>query len=101
VFDDLKDIPRRYPNIDMALLHLGGTRIAGVLLTMDAEQGVRALRLVNPQRAIPIHYDDYRVFKSPLSEFIAAVERAGLKDKLAVLARGETYRFRVAAPKTP
>ncbi|MCL5744309.1 MAG: MBL fold metallo-hydrolase, partial [Acidobacteria bacterium] len=39
IHDDLKEIPRRYPNVDVALLHLGGTRIMGILVTMDAKQG--------------------------------------------------------------
>jgi hypothetical protein len=42
---DLREIPQRYPDSDLALLHLGGTRPLGVLLTMDAEQGVPWLRL--------------------------------------------------------
>lgn len=37
VIDQLKEIPKRYPHIDVALLHLGGTRIFGVLVTMDAK----------------------------------------------------------------
>ena len=36
-FDRLAEIPPRYPDIDLCLIHLGGTRIAGILLTMDAE----------------------------------------------------------------
>lgn len=40
--DRLEQIPKRYPDIDLALIHLGGTRIMGVLLTMDAAQGVKA-----------------------------------------------------------
>src|SRR4051794_6280340 len=66
--DRLADIPARYPDIDLCAIHLGGTRIAGILLTMDAKQGVAALRLIRPRRAIPIHYDDYPVFRSPLSD---------------------------------
>jgi L-ascorbate metabolism protein UlaG (beta-lactamase superfamily) len=58
VHDDLKEIPRRYPDIDLALFHLGGTCIMGLLLTMDAEQGVEAIRIVNPREVIPIHYND-------------------------------------------
>src|SRR5688572_24660545 len=54
VFDDIKEIPRRYPQTDLALLHLGGTRVLGILVTMDAEQGVEMLRLVAPELAIPI-----------------------------------------------
>ena len=44
----LREIPRRYPEIDLALLHLGGTRVLGILVTMDAEQGVEALRIIDP-----------------------------------------------------
>ena len=61
------------PVIDLCIIHLGGTRIAGVLLTMDAAQGVSALRLLRPATAIPVHYDDYTVFKSSLDEFRAAL----------------------------
>jgi len=94
VYDDIDEIPRRFPGIDLALLHLGGTRILGlVTVTMDAKEGVRMLRLIAPQRAIPIHYNDYTVFKSPLSEFQQAVEEAGLADKVSYLKHGETYRF--------
>jgi hypothetical protein len=45
IFDDLHEIPRRYPEIDLALFHIGGTQIMGMLLTMDAEQGVEAIRI--------------------------------------------------------
>ncbi len=69
VIDDLKDLPRRYPEIDLALLHLGGTEVLGIMVTMDGKQGLQMMRLVNPKTAIPIHYDDYDVFKSPLSDF--------------------------------
>jgi L-ascorbate metabolism protein UlaG (beta-lactamase superfamily) len=36
---------------------------------MDAKQGVQLLRIVAPQHAIPIHYNDYDVFTSPLVDF--------------------------------
>lgn len=91
VYEQLHEIPRRYPGIDLALLHLGGTRILGVLVTMDARQGVEAINIVMPKQVIPIHYDDYTVFKSPLADFLREVERAGLAGKVRTLARGETY----------
>jgi L-ascorbate metabolism protein UlaG (beta-lactamase superfamily) len=94
VYDDLREIPKRYPGVDVALLHLGGTRVLGVLVTMDAEQGIEALRIVNPDVAVPIHYDDYTVFKSPLGDFQEAVRRAGLESKVRYIRRGETLSFR-------
>ena len=47
------------PSVDLALLHLGGTRVFGMLVPMDAAQGVRLLQLLHPDLAIPIHYGDY------------------------------------------
>ncbi len=96
VYDDIREIPRRFPDIDIALLHLGGTRLLGVLLTMDGEQGVEAIRIVDPTVAIPIHYDDCTVFKSPVSDFLAAVKAAGLADRVKFLHRGDTFSFDAA-----
>jgi L-ascorbate metabolism protein UlaG (beta-lactamase superfamily) len=93
IHDELKEIPRRFADIDLALLHLGGTKIVGVLLTMDAEQGIQALQIIAPQMAIPIHYNDYTVFKSPLADFQEAVAAAGLAAKVTYLRHGETYTF--------
>ena len=93
LFDELGEIPRRFPGIDLALVHLGGTRVLGVLVTMDAAQGVRALQIVRPTTAVPIHYHDYTVFKDPLSTFKEAVAAASLKTKVDYVAHGETYRF--------
>ena len=90
VHDRLEDIPRRFPGIDLALLHLGGTRVLGVLVTMDAAQGVKALQLIQPRNAVPIHYHDYTVFKDPLSNFKDAVAAAGLTTTVAYVAHGET-----------
>ena len=95
VHDDLQEIPRRYPDIDLCLIHLGGTRVAGILLTMDAKQGVQALRMVRPRTAVPIHYDDYTVFKSPLEDFRAEVDGAALVTEVRYVERGETFRFDV------
>jgi L-ascorbate metabolism protein UlaG (beta-lactamase superfamily) len=97
VHDDISEIARRYADIDIALLHLGGTRVLGVLVTMDAGQGVEMLRIVRPRTAIPIHYDDYTVFKSPLADFREAVRAARLDERIRYLAHGEHYDFDVPA----
>jgi L-ascorbate metabolism protein UlaG (beta-lactamase superfamily) len=87
----LDAIPRRFPEIDLALVHLGGTRLLGsVLVTMDGEQGASWVDLINPRTVVPVHYDDYTVFSSPLSDFRDHVERAGLADRVVYLERGET-----------
>ncbi len=82
------------------LVHLGGTTIPSpqlplLMVTMDAEQGLGLLRLINPDLTIPIHYDDYDVFLSPLADFKKVIEDAGLTDKVVYLDRGEQFNFEV------
>jgi L-ascorbate metabolism protein UlaG (beta-lactamase superfamily) len=97
VIDDLQEIPRRYPQIDLALLHLGGTRVLGILVTIDGKQGVQLMQMVAPQHAIPIHYNDYDVFTSPLADFQQEVQAAGLEERVHYLRHGDTYTFTVAS----
>jgi L-ascorbate metabolism protein UlaG (beta-lactamase superfamily) len=99
VIDELHEIPKRFPEIDIGLMHLGGTRVLGVLVTMDDEQGVEAIKIVQPETVIPIHYNDYDVFKSPLEDFKRAAEAAGFGDRIVYLAHGETYDFEVPSTK--
>ena len=94
VHDDLAQIPQRHPDIDLGLLHLGGTKVLGIMVTMDAEQGVEALRIIDPAVAIPIHFDDYDVFTSSRDDFVAAAADAGLGDRVVVLDRGDTHVLR-------
>jgi len=119
LFDKIHEIPRRFPDIDLALLHLGGTMLLGLLMvTMDPKQGVEMIRIVKPKTAIPIHYDDYTVFKKALGEtnhppaddphgwwrgttvtsfdeFIRMAREAAPGTEVHILRRGETYGFEV------
>ena len=99
--EGINAIAERFADIDLCLIHLGGTRIAGILLTMDGRQGVEALRVIGPREAIPVHYDDYTVFKSPLSDFRQAAEHAGLPVRIHYLDRGETYRLTPGTGRPP
>jgi L-ascorbate metabolism protein UlaG (beta-lactamase superfamily) len=95
IHERLREIPRRFPDVDLALLHLGGTKVLGIMVTMDAEQGLEAMRIVDPRTTIPIHYNDYEVFGSPLEDFRRAVSGANLEDRVHYLAHGDTYEFEV------
>ena len=89
-YPGLQEIHERHPEVDLALLHLGGTRILGKLVTMDATQGVELLELIRPRAAVPIHYDDYGVFKSPLADFQRLAAARPLPTSLSYLGRGES-----------
>lgn len=95
LYEDLREIPKRYPDVDFALIHLGGTRILGLMLTMDGRQGVEVVKIIQPKTAIPIHYNDYPVFKSPLEDFKKRVKAAGLDLHVQYFTHGETFNFTV------
>ena len=95
--DHLDEIARRHPDVDAAVVHLGGTRVLLHTVTMDADQGVDFLRRVQPRQAVPVHHDDYRVFRSPLSAFQERVRDAGLEKVVTPVRRGETIDLGVAA----
>ena len=69
----------------------------GILVTMDAEQGVEAVRLIDAGTSIPMHYDDYDVFTSSLEDFLEAAQAAGLRDRVLPVARGEAVSLAGAA----
>lgn len=97
---ELEEIPKRYPHVDLMLVHLGGTTVPSpsmplLMVTMDAKMGLQLVQMVGPDITVPIHYDDYDVFLSPLSDFRKAVEEAGLTDKVVFLDRGDVYSFKV------
>ncbi|WP_374021771.1 MBL fold metallo-hydrolase [Mycobacterium sp. HNNTM2301] len=89
----LEDIPRRYPDIDLGLIHTGGTTFLVTIVTMTGEQAVRAVEITKPRTAIPIHYNDFSVFRSGLDDFQRAAEASTTPTRFVYLAHGETYTF--------
>lgn len=88
--DHVSAIARRHPDVDTAVVHLGGTRVLFHTVTMDAEQGIDFLRRTRPRQAVPVHHDDYGVFRSPLSAFERLASHAGLGGLVRPVRRGET-----------
>ncbi|MFF8595092.1 MBL fold metallo-hydrolase [Streptomyces sp. NPDC015220] len=94
LYDGLDEIARRFPTADLAVLHLGGTRLpGGFVVTMDGAQGAELARRLDPRRVMPVHYDDYPVFRSPLNDFQTEVRRLGLQERLVHCPRGRHARL--------
>jgi len=91
--DSLEEIPRRYPGIDLGLIHTGGTTFLVTVVTMTGEQAVGAVEITKPRTAIPIHYNDFSVFRSGLEDFRKAAENSAASTEFVYLAHGETYTF--------
>jgi L-ascorbate metabolism protein UlaG (beta-lactamase superfamily) len=84
------EVTERFPDVDVLVTHLGGTKVLGVLVTMDGRQGTDLVERVRPRSVVPIHYDDYGVFKSPLSDFVDEMGRRGHAALLRPVGRGQT-----------
>ncbi|MEI5675623.1 MULTISPECIES: MBL fold metallo-hydrolase [unclassified Nocardioides] len=85
----LGEITDRTGPLDAAVVHLGGTRVLGLLVTMDGEQGADLVELLAPGVTVPVHHDDYTVFRSPLSDFLDACARRGLPSEVRAVDRGD------------
>lgn len=95
VYNQIKEIAKRFSDIDATILHLGGTRILGILVKMDGKQGLEMFKIINPKLAIPVHYNDYDVFKSPLDDFSREISEAGLSHRVKYLTHGDKYIFKI------
>lgn len=84
----LREVVERTGPLDAMVAHLGGTRILGITVTMDGEQGAALAELVDPRVTVPVHHDDYGVFRSPLADFLDACARRGLSTQVRPVARG-------------
>lgn len=95
--EELKEIPIRFEAIDAGVLHLGGTRLPaggrlpfGLTVTMDGRQGTEVVDMLKLPKVIPVHFDDYTVFASPLSDFTDEMKRRGLADRIIEVGRGDS-----------
>ncbi|MCW2739496.1 MBL fold metallo-hydrolase [Nocardioides sp.] len=83
------EVRERFPDIDAAVVHLGGTRVLMRTVTMDGAMGVDFVERSRPRVVVPVHYDDYTVFRSPLSDFLDRAEARDLAADLRCPRRGE------------
>lgn len=86
----LREVVERVGALDAMVVHLGGTRILGITVTMDGAQGADLVDLLEPRVTVPVHHDDYRVFRSPLSDFLARCAQRGLRTQVRTVERGQT-----------
>lgn len=93
--EELDEIPVRFNSIDVGVVHLGGTRLPagprlpfGLTVTMDARQGAELVAKLGLPKMIPVHFDDYGVFASPLDDFVEEMKRRGISDRILQVGRG-------------
>jgi L-ascorbate metabolism protein UlaG (beta-lactamase superfamily) len=90
----LGELLERCGPLDVLIPHLGGTRALGLTVTMDARQGADLVELLAPPVTVPVHFDDYDRFRSPLGDFVSEVARRQLPGELRTVHRGDTISLR-------
>jgi len=87
---DLIEEMKQIKNIDLALLPVGGT------YTMNVDQCVEAVKLIQPKVVIPMHYGKIKLgsqefeLKANIDDFKKRVKRA-TKTKIIILSPGQEY----------
>ncbi|MBU4370226.1 MBL fold metallo-hydrolase, partial [Patescibacteria group bacterium] len=87
---DLIEEMKQIKNIDLALLPVGGT------YTMDVDQAVEAVKLIQPKVVIPMHYGKIKLgsqefeLKADIDDFKNKVEQL-TKTKAVVLSPSQEY----------
>jgi L-ascorbate metabolism protein UlaG (beta-lactamase superfamily) len=86
-----RKVARRFPNIELAILHAGGAgvdRLGDALLTMDARRCAQLAHEMPGVVIVPVHFDDWAHFREPRDQFIDVFHREGPGERLVVLERG-------------
>jgi len=86
LFGDMALIGELY-RPDVMLLPIGG------LFTMGIPEAVKAVELVQPKVAIPMHYNTWPPIAQDPLQFKAAVESAGLPTQVIIVNPGETLEI--------
>jgi L-ascorbate metabolism protein UlaG (beta-lactamase superfamily) len=90
----VEQVASRFGPVDVALLFAGAARIAGAfdgaLLTLDSDLAAEAARVLDARSVVPVHYAGWQHFTEGGTSLRAAFDRAGLADRLVLLAPGES-----------
>jgi L-ascorbate metabolism protein UlaG (beta-lactamase superfamily) len=100
LFSGLEQIATSFPDIDVALLPIGGPRFFGLQRQMGPAEAAQAVRMLDPRRVVPIAYGRtggqplYWYAGRPVERFREATRAAGASDdRVVVLATGESWHL--------
>lgn len=86
IFESMRLLGELYP-LDLALLPIGG------VFTMDSYQAARALKLLKPKRAIPMHYKTFPILEQSPDRFVELARKEAPEVEIVVLEPGEEHTF--------
>lgn len=89
-FNGINEIARRF-QIGTAILHIGkaGFPVTGPIhFTFNAQEALRAIKVLNPRTIIPIHYEGWKHFREPGAEAEKQFAAAGMNSRVRWLPLG-------------
>lgn len=99
-FPELSEIAAKFPQLEVAVLPIGGERTVGVLREMGPEQAAGAAKLLDARRVVPAQYGASSVpplvwyDDDAVDDFRKALRRDGIPpDRLLVLDPGESWHW--------
>lgn len=84
IFESMRLLGELY-RLDLALLPIGG------VFTMDPFQASKALTLLNPKIAIPMHYKTFPILEQDANRFVELARKESPKVKIVVLEPGQEF----------
>jgi L-ascorbate metabolism protein UlaG (beta-lactamase superfamily) len=96
-YHGIDEVAERF-TVGVAILHLGRASfpITGpIRFTIDAKDGVKAARVLNPRTIIPIHYEGWKHFREGRAVIEKEFASARLSDKLYWLEMGRNIEIKI------
>jgi L-ascorbate metabolism protein UlaG (beta-lactamase superfamily) len=99
---ELRELPKRFPSIQLALLSVNGLRVLGEQVVMNAEQAAELAGLLDAEVAVPMHYrfkgswftESFILsYDGTPERFLAAAKKAAPTTRATVLEPGEVLNL--------
>ncbi len=99
---ELRELPKRFPSIQLALLSINGLSVLGEQVVMNAEEAAELAGLLGAEVAVPMHYrfkgswftDSFILsYDGTPERFLAAIKRTASSTLATVLEPGEVLHF--------
>jgi L-ascorbate metabolism protein UlaG (beta-lactamase superfamily) len=99
---ELRELPKRFPSIQLALLSVNGLSVLGEQVVMNAEQAAELANVIGAEVAVPMHYrfkgswftDSFILsYNGTPERFLAAARKVAPGTQARVLETGEVLRI--------
>jgi len=90
-YEGVAEVARRFPNVGVAILHLGAARVAArgdFNLTMDAADAIMAAHAFPSAVIVPVHHQGWAHFSESRADAARAFSAAGLEERVTWLEPG-------------